>query len=113
VATGVKSQVKSHWQRTILVCSKCSKKLGGGFGKNDGQSLAKALRGHLGLKRGRKAPIGIVEVKCLGICPRGAVTMVDAAEPGRWQLVEKGTALAQVAEALALHSNEAQPAAQA
>lgn len=93
---------KSHWERTILVCAKCSKRIDGGFGKKDKQPLAKALRRYLGIKRWRKARIGVVEVKCLGICPRGAVTLVDAADPGRWRLIPRGTDIAEVAAALEL-----------
>ncbi|MGL4312579.1 MAG: hypothetical protein ACRCSO_01185 [Sphingomonas sp.] len=94
--------VKSRWQRTILVCAKCSKRLDGGFGKKGKRGLAKALRHHLGLKRWRKSPIGIVEVKCLGVCPRGGVTLVDAARPGEWHVVPEGMAAAAVAEMLGL-----------
>lgn len=103
---GVKSHIASRWERTILVCAKCSKRLDGGFGLKGKQSLAKALRGTLGLKRWRKAPIGIVEVKCLGVCPRGAVTVVDAAEPGRWRLVPKGADVAALAHELDLGGSD-------
>jgi predicted metal-binding protein len=102
VAAGLSGTVKSRWERTILVCAKCSKKIDGGFGPKGKQSLAKALRRYLGLKLWRKAWVGIVEVKCLGVCPRGAVTVVDAAEPGRWRLVPKGTDVGLVAQALEL-----------
>lgn len=94
--------VNARWERTILVCAKCSKKMDGGFGKKGKQPLGKALRRYLGLKLWRKARVGIVEVKCLGICPRGAVTLVDAAEPGRWRLVPRGADVAEVAAALQL-----------
>lgn len=86
----MKQFVKSDWSTALLVCAKCSKKLDGGFGKKDKQSLAKALRKALGLGRFRKARLGVVEVKCLGVCPRGAVTLVDARHPDRWRLVPKG-----------------------
>lgn len=94
--------VKAHWQRTILVCSKCSKRLDGGFGKKGKQSLVKALRRSLGIKRWRKAPIGIVEVKCLGVCPRGSVTLIDAGDPGNWRLVPRGADVDALAVALNL-----------
>ncbi len=82
--------VHSDWQNAILVCAKCSKKLDGGFGKKGRTSLGKALRQLLGLKKGRRAAIGIVEVRCLGICPTNAVTVVDAATPERWLVVPAG-----------------------
>ncbi len=88
--------VRSDWSGTLLVCGKCSKKLGGGFGPKGKQPLAKALRRHLGLKKGRKAATGIVEVKCLGICPKGAVTVIDGAAPQAWKLVCEGADLDEV-----------------
>ncbi|RYD50156.1 MAG: (2Fe-2S) ferredoxin domain-containing protein [Sphingomonadales bacterium] len=101
----MKLRVRSNWQRTILVCAKCSKKLDGGFGPKGKQSLGKALRKHLGLKKGRKADAGIVEVRCLGVCPRGAVTVVDALRPGEWVLVPEGADLSAVAGQLALDAD--------
>lgn len=89
--------VKSDWETAILVCAKCSKRLGGGFGRKGKQRLAKALRAYLGVKRFRRARVGVVEVKCLGVCPRGAVTVVNAADPTRWRLVTKDADLAAVA----------------
>ena len=94
--------VRSDWSSTLLVCKKCSKKLGGGFGPKGRTPLAKALREHLGLKKGRKSAAGIVEVKCLGICPRGAVTVIDGAAPGEWMLVKAGTGLDEVSAELGL-----------
>lgn len=93
MAARLKSLVKANWETAILVCAKCSKRLDGGFGKKGKQSLGKALRKHVGAKLSRKAKVGIVEVKCLGICPRGAVTLVDARDPGSWRLVPAGADL--------------------
>jgi predicted metal-binding protein len=94
--------VRSGWNSTVLVCSKCSKRLGGGFGPGGKQSLAKALRKRLGLKKGRKSRAGIVEVKCLGVCPHGAVTVIDGAKPREWILVPHGADLDAVALELGL-----------
>jgi predicted metal-binding protein len=94
--------VRSNWSNTVLVCSKCSKRLGGGFGRKGKQPLAKALRKHLQLKKGRKAAAGIVAVRCLGVCPRGAVTVVNAAGPREWLLVPAGADLDEVAAELGL-----------
>lgn len=102
MAAGVKTQVRSNWSSTVLVCAKCSKRLGGGFGPKGKQPLGKALRQHLGLKKGRKSAAGVVDVKCLGVCPRGAVTVVDAAASREWLLVPAGTDLDAVARALDL-----------
>ena len=94
--------VRSDWSSTLLVCKKCSKKLDGGFGPKARTPLAKALRKHLGLKKGRKGRAGIVEVKCLGVCPRGAVTVVTGKAPGAWALVKAGSDLDQVVDGLGL-----------
>ncbi len=98
----MKATVGAGWERTILVCGKCSKRLGGGFGEKRRTALAKALRKFLGVKRSRKATVGIVETRCLGVCPRGAVTVIDGASPRAWILVREGTAVAEVAATLGL-----------
>lgn len=99
---GLSRLVKADWETAILVCAKCSKRLDGGFGKKGKQRLAKALKAYLGVKRFRKARVGVVEVKCLGVCPRGAVTVVNAADPTRWRLVAKDADLAAVAAELGI-----------
>ncbi|HEX7693855.1 MAG TPA: (2Fe-2S) ferredoxin domain-containing protein [Sphingomonas sp.] len=80
----------SRWSGAILVCSKCSKRLGGGFGPKGKTGLGKALRKRFGLRKGRKSPVGLIEVKCLGVCPKAAVTLVDTRHPDVWRLVPKG-----------------------
>ncbi|WP_311269155.1 (2Fe-2S) ferredoxin domain-containing protein [Sphingobium sp. WCS2017Hpa-17] len=99
---GLKDLVRSNWSNVVLVCRKCSKKLDGGFGPGGDERLAKALRKHLSLKKGRKAAAGIVEVNCLGVCPRGAVTVVDGAASRDWLLVRPGADLDELTEALGL-----------
>ena len=69
---------KSGWQGVVLVCGKCSRKLGG-------KPLAKTLRRRIG--KGRKAAAGVVEVKCLKLCPKGAVTVIDSRRPTEWLIV--------------------------
>jgi predicted metal-binding protein len=98
----VKHHIRSEWSTAVLVCAKCSKRLDGGFGPKRKLSLGKALRKHLQLKKGRKARAGVVEVKCLGVCPRGAVTVVDGSKPGEWMLVPAGADIDEVAGALGL-----------
>ncbi|WP_336959032.1 (2Fe-2S) ferredoxin domain-containing protein [Sphingobium aquiterrae] len=85
--------VRSNWRNAVLVCRKCSKKLDGGFGEKGRSSLAKALRKQLSLKKGRKAAAGIVEVGCLGVCPKGAVTVVNGSASREWLLVRPGASL--------------------
>jgi len=98
----LKDHVRSNWQNAVLVCRKCSKKLDGGFGKDGEERLAKALRRHLSLKKGRKAAAGIIEANCLGVCPRGAVTVVNGAASRDWLLVRPGADLDALAAALDL-----------
>lgn len=98
----LKTRVRSNWSGTVLVCGKCSKKLGGGFGPKGRTPLAKALRKFLGLKKGRKGAAGIVEVKCLGVCPRGAVTVINGSAAQEWLLVPEKADLGTVAAELGL-----------
>jgi len=86
----LKDHVRSDWAGVLLACAKCSRKMGGGFGPDGRQSLAKALRRASGGGTKRRAPLGVVEVKCLGVCPKRAAVLVDAAQPGRWHLVPPG-----------------------
>ncbi|MBA4762163.1 (2Fe-2S) ferredoxin domain-containing protein [Sphingomonas sp.] len=102
MAAGLKARVRSNWANAVLVCAKCSKRLDGGFGPKARQPLGKALRKHLHLKKGRKAAAGIVDVKCLGVCPRGAVTVVNGAASREWLLVPAGADLDAVADELGL-----------
>lgn len=94
----------SGWEDAIVICGKCSKKLDGGFGKGGKQSLAKALRKRLGLGKGRKARVGIVETKCLGVCPKRAVVVGRA---GGWLVVPEGSEIDRVAMALGLGGAQA------
>ncbi|MFD1788820.1 (2Fe-2S) ferredoxin domain-containing protein [Sphingomonas floccifaciens] len=89
----------SGWEDAVVICGKCSKKLSGGFGDRGRLSLAKALRKRLGLAKGRKAAIGIVETKCLGVCPKRAVVVGRA---GGWLVVPEGTEVDRVAAELGL-----------
>jgi predicted metal-binding protein len=98
----MKREVRSNWGQAVLVCAKCSKRVGGGFGPSGKQPLAKALRKHLHLKKGRKGAAGIVEVRCLGVCPKRAVVAVNAAHARVWNLIEPGADLDDVAATLGL-----------
>ena len=98
----MKDHVRSNWRNAVLVCRKCAKKLDGGFGPDGDERLAKALRKHLTLGKGRKAAAGIVEVSCLGVCPKGAVTIVNGAQSRDWLLVQPGADLDALGQALGL-----------
>lgn len=93
---------KARWSGVVLVCRKCSKKLDGGFGPDGRTPLAKALRKHLGIGKGPKAGVGIVEVSCLDLCPKRGVTVVDTRRPDRWLVVRPGDDLDALAETLGL-----------
>ncbi len=100
---------RAHWRAAVLVCRKCQKKLHDeGFGPDGDERLAKAMKravkgspaGRGAKLKGRAAPVGIVEVGCLKLCPKHGVTVVSAAEPGRWLVAGIGaSAEAVLAEA--------------
>jgi len=94
-------QVRSSWQGAVLVCGKCSQKLDGGFGDTGKKPLAKALRKAMALGKGRKASGGVIETRCLGVCPKRAVMMIDTRTPDRWLVVPAGADVAAVAAQLA------------
>ncbi|MGE4323588.1 MAG: (2Fe-2S) ferredoxin domain-containing protein [Sphingobium sp.] len=98
--------VRSNWRTAVLVCRKCSKKLDGGFGSRGRDRLAKALRRHLALKSGRKAAAGVVEVGCLGVCPRQAVTVVNGAQSRDWLIVRPGADLDRLAAELGIDTGQ-------
>ena len=108
-------RVKSNWSDVILVCRKCSKKLNGGFGPYGDEKLSKLLKKEIARSadaedkhhKGRKAPMGVIEVGCLDICPKDAVVTVRAGSPREWVVVPHGTPAPVVMERLGLG---AQPA---
>lgn len=100
-------RLRADWDGAVLVCGKCSKKVGGGFGAKGKTPLAKALRQALKLKKGRRARLGVVESKCLGVCPKNAVTVLNAGAAREWLLVRPGTEIADVTAALGLARDQA------
>ena len=100
----MKRHVAARTQRVVLVCGKCSRKIDGGFGEDGRTSLAKALRRRLGGGKGRKAAVAVIETKCLDVCPKKAVVVIDAAAPGRWLLVPAGASLDTLAGELVLET---------
>lgn len=93
---------RSKWQESVLVCRKCSKKLRGGFGKKGKRSLRGLLKDVYGDAKGRRAEIGIVEVPCFKLCPKGAVSVALGTKPGVLFEVAEGAAVEDVLEALDL-----------
>ena len=84
----------------VLVCGKCSRKLDGGFGKKGKHGLKDVLRDAL-KEAGRRRELRVVEVGCLGLCPKRAVTAVSTARPGEVLVVPQGTDAASLLSALA------------
>ncbi len=97
-----RSMVPTRWRGAVLVCSKCSRKIGGGFGPKGRTALAKLLRKRAGKGKAYRLPYGVVETGCLKLCPRGAVVAVDTSRPGEWQLIRPGEAIEAVALRLGL-----------
>ena len=74
--------VTTGWTDTLLICRKCSKKLRkGGFGPGGRKTLRQAARAVLRASQ-RRGQIGIIEVGCVGICPKRGVTTARASQPG-------------------------------
>lgn len=87
---GMKTKVSANWSHAVLVCRKCSKKLekkGRGFGPED-KRLAVVLKRELAAGKGRKARVGVIEVPCLDICPKGRVVVVDSRRPQDWAILD-------------------------
>ena len=98
----MKTEITSNWSHAILVCKKCSKKQTKrrfGFGRRS-KTLATALKEELGNAKGRKAPLGIVEVSCLDICPKQGVVLVDTRTPGQWRIITPDADLPELARQL-------------
>jgi predicted metal-binding protein len=91
---------RANWRGAVLVCRKCQRKLDDeGFGPKGKDRLAKAMKqavkaspaGRGAKLKGRRAPVGIVEVDCLKLCPKRGVTVVSGARPDRWLVAGVGT----------------------
>ena len=94
---------RTKWRNVVLVCRKCSKKLGGeGFGPDGDKSLKKSLRKYLKAGKGKKARLVIKETDCFDICPKNAVVAVNAANPKALLIVPAGADLFEVKARLGL-----------
>lgn len=82
--------VQAPWRNIAMVCGKCSRKLRGGFGKKGKHDLADVLRGAL-KEAGRRRELRVVEVGCLGLCPKRAVTAVSSIQPAQVLAIPAGT----------------------
>ena len=71
---------QTPWTRIILVCGKCSRKLDGGYGPKQADSLRTALKHEL-KQAGHRRTVRVVETKCFGLCPKKAVVALDSHNP--------------------------------
>jgi predicted metal-binding protein len=85
------------WKNVVLLCGKCARKLDGGYGPKRRDTLRSALRGAL-KETGHRRDVRIVETKCMGICPKKAVTLINASHPETISVVPVGTKMAEVME---------------
>ena len=93
---------KTQWRDVILVCKKCQKRVGKGFGPDGDLTLKKALKRYLKPGKGRKAEIAVLSVGCFDICPRNGVVTVNAGRPGEMAIIPPGADLVEVADRLGL-----------
>ena len=93
------------WIEVLLLCGKCARKMKGGFGEDGKDTLRTALRAELKARAlGRQTRV--IETHCLGLCPKKAVTALNASRPDRLLIIAKRT---DAAEALAQLSEMADP----
>jgi hypothetical protein len=89
------------WNIVILLCSKCTRKIDGGYGTKRKQAPKDVRRAEL-KANGRRRQVRIIETRCIGfcwICPKKAVTALNASRPECILTVPTGTP---TGEALAL-----------
>lgn len=97
----MKTEITANWSHAIMVCKKCGKKRQNRCFGPKKKALSKALKEELGTKKGRKAPLGVVEVSCLDICPKNGVVVVDSRTPGHWRIVTCDADISELARQLA------------
>jgi len=78
------------WREIVLVCRKCTRRLDGGFGKKHREPLRGELKTAL-RSAGRRREVRVIEIGCLGLCPKGAVTVAIASRPGELLAIPKGS----------------------
>lgn len=103
--------VRGPWRGVLLACRKCGGKLKGGFGPKGKDRLPEALR-QLLRETGRRQEMRILEIGCLGVCPKGGVVVMHGAQPGEMLVIPEGMDLAQLAARLpAVATSQPAPAA--
>ena len=96
-------EIEAHptpWRDVVVACRKCGKKLDDeGFGTDGDQTLPRALKSTL-RAAGPRRDVRVVESKCLGLCPKKAVAVVLARNPGEILAVPPGTPAARLLDRL-------------
>jgi hypothetical protein len=80
----------TSWKSITLVCGKRVRKMKGGYGAKGRDTLRTMLREAL-REHGRRRDCGIIEKRYTGICPRKAVTALNAERPDTLFAIPKGT----------------------
>lgn len=83
----------------LLACSRCGSRLKGGFGPKQRHTLPDAFR-QLLRDAGRRHEVRVLEVGCLGICPKNGVAAMRGSRPDEMLVVPHGLDLAQLAARL-------------
>ena len=73
----------------VLLCGKCARKMDGGYGPQGKDTLRSILREAI-REAGHRRDVRVVDARCLGICPRKAVTVINASNPGMVFIVPAG-----------------------
>jgi predicted metal-binding protein len=82
--------VDPPWKQLVLICRKCSRKLDGGFGESGEESLRAEVKRAL-RTAGPRRRFRVVEVSCLSICPKNAVSVIGPSRPGKVLVVPAGS----------------------
>jgi predicted metal-binding protein len=83
------------WKTVVLLCGKCARKFKGGYGPKGKDPLRLALRTAL-KDAGHRREVRIIETRCMGVCPKRAVTMLNASRPDTLCVVPAGTAMEEI-----------------
>ena len=78
--------VRTNWDDVVVVCRKCQKRMGGGFGPDGNWTLRKAIRKRSNTKD-NECSIGVIQAGCFGVCPKQGVTVMRASRPSELLVV--------------------------
>lgn len=90
---------KGPWREVLLVCRKCSGKLKGGYGPKGKDTLPDAFKQVLRDLKHRR-DIRVLDVGCLGVCPKDGVTVIRGSAPAEMLVVPEGLDLVLLASRL-------------